>query len=490
MHHPLSQSEYLLHRMNLQGKILIADDDASFRDLLSAILTDAGHEVIAVEAKAEAYDRVVVEQPDIVLSDINAPTMHGFQFIDWLLASPATSRIPVLFVSGFSDEETIRAALDRGAVGYITKPFDVQRLLATMIRVMQEYPVVRWDQQAPFPDNSGEWQEIQYREWPFFEGCVENLILQSPVRALLMQRPQDWTLDVLVEAGTSLVGLRILRTYDRNPVPHYHVHAFKRALQSAGLERGILYTLLEPTPFARLSARLLGIELKGLPDTARLLRAGFLAGQHTPHSCHPFGEIVRRTETSLVDARFAPFVRRLREELETLNNSTLAVRDERPEGLAAGERLVFLNVTDDGTLTFTASNPSDSFQVSQNEFYDLLARLWLQRRLTTTELSTEAFDRSCLLALFPAFPPCAARNRKSISRRITKTPPKPHAQGANLRTLSLDLKRQRIHRATIHSWIVRVTTRMEQTMRRTDRSFLTNPARDRVTAARESFAWR
>ena len=389
--------------MDIHGKILIADDDSSFRDLLSAILSDAGHEVISVAGKAEAYDRVVVDQPDIVLSDINAPTMHGFQFIDWLLASPLTSRIPLLFVSGFSDEETIRTALNRGAVGYITKPFDVPRLLATMVRVMEEYPVVRWEEQAPFPDDSGEWQKIQYREWPFVEGCVHDLLAHSPVRTLLMERPREWTMDVLVEAGAALVGVRILRTFDRNPVPHYHVHAYKRALQRAGLDRGVLYTFLEPTPFARLSARLLGIELMGLQETARLLRSGLLAG-NIPHSHHPFGELLRTTQTSMVDVRFAPFVRRLREELESLNNRTLSVREERTEDSAGVERLVFLNVTDDGTLTFTSSNPSSSFRVSQSDFYDLLARLWMQRRLKTTELSSAPFDRSCLLALFSRLP--------------------------------------------------------------------------------------
>jgi len=389
--------------MDLHGKILIADDDPSFRDLLAAILSDAGHEVIAVGAKADAYDRAVIDQPDIILSDINAPTMHGFQFIDWLQSSPATNHIPVLFVTGFSDEETIRSALDRGAVGYITKPFEVPRLLATMVRVMEEYPVVRWEPHAPFPDDAGEWQGIQYREWPFIEHCLQGLLQRAPVRTLLLEEPQEWTTDLLFEAGSALVGLRLLRTYDRHPVAHYHVHAFKRALQRAGLDRGFLYTFLEPTPFARLSARLLGIELMGLRDTARLLRAGMLA-EHTPKARHPFEALVRSIEASLIDVRFAPFVRRLREELESLNNSTLAVRDEHDDTAGGAERLVFLSVTDDGALTFTATNPSASFHVSQSDFYDLLARLWMQRRLKGNELSGEAFDRSCLLALFSRLP--------------------------------------------------------------------------------------
>jgi len=387
--------------MDLHGKILIADDDPSFRDLMSAILADAGHDVISVGAKAEAYDRAVLEQPDIILSDINAPTMHGFQFLDWLQASPATSRIPVLFVTGFADEETIRIALNRGAVGYITKPFEVSRLLATMIRVLEEYPVVRWDTQAPFPDDAGEWEGIQYREWPFIEHCAQEIALHAPVRTLLLEEPQEWTIDMLFEAGQSLVGLRLLRTFDRQPVPHYHVHAYKRALQQAGLDRGLLYTFLRPTPFARLSARLLGIELMGLPETVSLLRGAVLA-EHLPPSRHPLQGLAVSTESSRVDVRFAPFVRRVREELEVLNNSTLSLRDDRePEGT---ERLVFLTVTDDGALGFTATNPTASLQVSQSEFYDLLARLWMQRRLSATELSQRSFDRSCLLALFSRLP--------------------------------------------------------------------------------------
>ena len=389
--------------VDLHGTILIADDDPSFRDLLGAILSDAGHEVIAVEAKAAAYDRAVLDQPDIILSDINAPTMHGFQFIDWLQASPFTRHIPVLFVSGFSDQDTIRAALERGAVGYVTKPFDVQRLLATLRRVMVEYPVVRWERNAPFPDDGGEWEAIQYREWPFLQSCVHRLARHAPVRTLLMEDPQEWTVDVLVEAGQALLALRLLRSFDRHPVPHYHVHAFKRALQKAGIDRGVLYTFFDPTPFARLSARLLGIDLMPLADTARLLRQGMLA-ETLPAARHPFLELARRTETDAVDIRFAPFVRRLREELESLNNCTLALADEGRELRTGQTRRVFLTVTDDGSLTFTATDPAARFHVSQSDFYDLLARLWMQRRLRPTELSQQEFDRSCLFALFSRLP--------------------------------------------------------------------------------------
>jgi hypothetical protein len=288
-------------------------------------------------------------------------------------------------------------------VGYISKPFDVSRLLATMLRVMEEYPLVHWEPQSPFPDDAGEWKSLQYREWPFIEHCVQGLVRNAPVRTLLMEEPQEWTMDMLFEAGTSLVGLRVLRTYDLKPVPHYHVHAYKRALQRAGLERGFLYTFLEPTPFARLSARLLGIELMGLSDTVTLLRAGMLA-EHIPLGRHALNGLAHATEASLVDVRFAPFVRKLREELELLNNSTLPLRTEQQEAPAGAERLVFLSVTGDGALTFTSANPSASFQVSQSEFYDLLARLWMQRRLRSSELGEESFDRSCLLALFSRLP--------------------------------------------------------------------------------------
>jgi HAMP domain-containing protein len=218
-----------------------------------------------------------------------------------------------------------------------------------------------------------------------------------------MEDPQEWTVDVLVEAGQALLALRLLRSFDRHPVPHYHVHAFKRALQKAGIDRGVLYTFFDPTPFARLSARLLGIDLMPLADTARLLRQGMLA-ETLPAARHPFLELARRTETDAVDIRFAPFVRRLREELESLNNCTLALADEGRELRTGQTRRVFLTVTDDGSLTFTATDPAARFHVSQSDFYDLLARLWMQRRLRPTELSQQEFDRSCLFALFSRLP--------------------------------------------------------------------------------------
>lgn len=121
------------------ARILVVDDDPDFQEFLSVLLELEGYEVLAAYDGQSALD--VINQgraPDLVLLDVLMPGMDGFEVCMALLADPAKSPPPVVFISALADDKHIRQGLSMGGVHYITKPLDVVELLATIKDVLAE----------------------------------------------------------------------------------------------------------------------------------------------------------------------------------------------------------------------------------------------------------------------------------------------------------------------------------------------------------------
>ncbi len=103
--------------------VLIADDDADHRELMTLALRRLGHTV------AEAADTHTAERTiagggvDAVLLDVRMPTECGIEFCRRLRADPATAALPVMFVTADVNDHRIIAAMDAGADDYLMKPF-------------------------------------------------------------------------------------------------------------------------------------------------------------------------------------------------------------------------------------------------------------------------------------------------------------------------------------------------------------------------------
>ncbi len=117
-----------------QATILVVDDDEFFRELLVSALTANGHAVVAFDDGALALKHVEEHRVDAVITDIFMPGMEGLEFIRRAIAGrPA---LPVIVISGggdglLSDPATyLRAAEMFGAVKVLSKPFEIQKLLA------------------------------------------------------------------------------------------------------------------------------------------------------------------------------------------------------------------------------------------------------------------------------------------------------------------------------------------------------------------------
>ena len=112
------------------ANILVADDTPENLRLLVTILAAEGHQVRAVTGGLQALAAAEREPPDLVLLDINMPDLNGFQVCTRLKQAPALAEIPVLFLTALSDITDIVRGFEVGGVDYITKPFQLDELLA------------------------------------------------------------------------------------------------------------------------------------------------------------------------------------------------------------------------------------------------------------------------------------------------------------------------------------------------------------------------
>lgn len=115
-----------------ERQALVADDDATFRELIAAWLEDDGWAVTAAADGVEACSLVDARPFDLLLLDLLLPRRDGYAVLLHVRAQPATRRLPVLIVSGEppADHTVVGAAL--GADGFLPKPFSRSELIAAI----------------------------------------------------------------------------------------------------------------------------------------------------------------------------------------------------------------------------------------------------------------------------------------------------------------------------------------------------------------------
>lgn len=112
------------------ARILIADDDPSIRQLLEALLANAGYAVFSAPDGA-ALVRMAQEQvPDLLLIDLMMPNLDGFEAIRQLRHDTRTGHLPMLVITARSRTADLVQGFQVGADDYIAKPFDINELLA------------------------------------------------------------------------------------------------------------------------------------------------------------------------------------------------------------------------------------------------------------------------------------------------------------------------------------------------------------------------
>jgi len=116
--------------MTDKGTILIVDDDPANLKLLTDTLTPEGYQVLSAESGELALASVAARLPELVLLDIRMPGMGGFEVYRRLKARAESRDIPVIFLSAVTEMVQRVEGLRLGAVDFISKPFQVEELLA------------------------------------------------------------------------------------------------------------------------------------------------------------------------------------------------------------------------------------------------------------------------------------------------------------------------------------------------------------------------
>ncbi len=116
--------------MPISGDILIVDDTPANLRLLSGMLGEQGCKVRLAPNGKLALMNAQAAPPDLILLDIKMPGMNGYEVCEELKADPRTRDIPIIFISALDLTEDKVKAFTFGGVDYVTKPFQVEEVLA------------------------------------------------------------------------------------------------------------------------------------------------------------------------------------------------------------------------------------------------------------------------------------------------------------------------------------------------------------------------
>src|SRR3954451_7504160 len=132
--------------------LLVVDDDPSQRSLLHSFLASQGFEIIAVPSGADALTTLKNREVSMMVSDVRMPGMSGLETLR--RARKEHENLPVLLVTGYADIREAVGAMRDGAVNYLSKPIDLDELLASVRKATGIDTASGWRsfRKKPLPD--------------------------------------------------------------------------------------------------------------------------------------------------------------------------------------------------------------------------------------------------------------------------------------------------------------------------------------------------
>jgi len=112
--------------MTEQPLVYVADDEPELASMISEMLSDAGYAVNASPDGATLLRKVGEKRPDLILLDINMPGMTGLEMLPKVKAE--RPNVPVIMITAYGDETTVKRASELGAAGLLPKPIDFRLL--------------------------------------------------------------------------------------------------------------------------------------------------------------------------------------------------------------------------------------------------------------------------------------------------------------------------------------------------------------------------
>ena len=119
-----------------KGKILIIEDDASFRRVYHDMCKVEGYNVSVADNGEMGWQMVKTEKPDLILLDLVMPRMHGFEVLKNIRGDSETKDIPVVIMTALGEQEDIRTGLEMGANDYLIKGFFTPREVLSKVHAI------------------------------------------------------------------------------------------------------------------------------------------------------------------------------------------------------------------------------------------------------------------------------------------------------------------------------------------------------------------
>jgi two-component system chemotaxis response regulator CheY len=116
--------------------ILAVDDSSSLRQMVAFSLKAAGYLVVEAVDGVDGHEKAKAQTVDLVLTDQNMPKMDGLTLIQNLRQMPTYAKVPILMLTTESSDEMKSKGRAAGANGWLVKPFDPQRLIEVVKKVI------------------------------------------------------------------------------------------------------------------------------------------------------------------------------------------------------------------------------------------------------------------------------------------------------------------------------------------------------------------
>jgi CheY-like chemotaxis protein len=122
---------------NSSKKILVVDAAESSADFHASLLRWSGHDTVRVATGEDALERVLTDPPDLLLVELDLPSMQGLELISWVRRSEASRRTPILVVTVRDDSGSRAACASHGCAGFLTKPVDPVELTRLVSAILE-----------------------------------------------------------------------------------------------------------------------------------------------------------------------------------------------------------------------------------------------------------------------------------------------------------------------------------------------------------------
>ncbi|MBA2480695.1 MAG: response regulator [Planctomycetes bacterium] len=119
--------------------ILVIEDNAANRELLSSLLEAHGYGVIQATTAQSGIDLARSAAPQLILMDLSLPGMSGLEATRQLKSDPGTTHVPVIAVSAHAFDKDRAAAMAAGCCGFITKPIDTRRMIVEIAGILRTH---------------------------------------------------------------------------------------------------------------------------------------------------------------------------------------------------------------------------------------------------------------------------------------------------------------------------------------------------------------